>query len=151
MKVTFRSILAVALAFVVALFISVAPASAAKSKKPQTYTSDRLADIQTYAADIEAMRQRLPELQTLIQNEDWIFTRNFLHGPLGELRIKMLYLSRNLAPDVQSQANQLAKAVGTGISSIDQAAQSLDYRGAVRSYAETVRDLDSFMNLVPRG
>lgn len=145
-----RSILSIVLALLLSLVMNVASVSAAKVKAPTTYTPDQLEQIQNYAADLQAMRDRLPELANLIQKQDWIFTRNFIHGPLGELRIKMLNTARNLLPSAQKNAQKLAKSVFDDLVAIDKAAQNQDYQAAVRNYAEAVRDLDSFFTILPK-
>jgi len=52
----------------------------------------------TYTAQIEQIQQyvqtwlpydHMSELQMLIKRSDWIDVSNFIHGPLGELRLKM--------------------------------------------------------------
>src|SRR5689334_1195171 len=101
----FRSVLAVILTVVLTfLILSGNPAAAAKVAKQPVYTSAQLEQIQRYASDIEAMRVRMQELPPLMQKQKWIDVKNFIHGPLGELRATMLRASRTLAPDAQKAA-----------------------------------------------
>ncbi|HIK14127.1 MAG TPA: photosystem II protein PsbQ [Leptolyngbyaceae cyanobacterium M33_DOE_097] len=150
--VKFRAIISFLLVLVTVVVVNWgSPAAAKPPKKPTTYTTEQIQQLQAYAADVAEMRDRLPELADLIQKQNWVFVRNFIHGPLGEIRTKMLTMSRNLLPDAQKEANQLSKAVFDHLVDIDQAAASQNYKVAVRSYAETVRDLDTFLNLIPQG
>lgn len=144
----YRSILAVVFA-IITVFV-VGCSSPAPTKK-LTYTPEQISAIQSTASDLTQMRDRLPELQNLIQQEDWIFARNFIHGPLGEIRVKMSQVARDLLPDSQKQARQLAKEVANDLVDIDQAAASTNYKDAVRYYGETIKDLDAFFNLLPQG
>lgn len=146
----FRSVLAILLALVTAFMLNVGSVAAAKVKKPQTYTPAQLERIQEYASTLQATRDRLPELATLIQQQDWTFTRNFIHGPLGELRSDMSALIRNLLPDAQPSARLLAKTVFDDLIAIDTAAQAGDYKKAIRNYAETLRDFDAFTAILPK-
>ncbi len=116
-----------------------------------TYTGEQIAQIQEYVDKISEVRDRLPELQKLIQTEDWIYIRNFIHGPVGDLRVDMVNLTRNLLPKAQPQAQALAKDVFDHLVDIDQAAQTKNYKVAVRNYAQVVKDLDSFFQLIPQG
>jgi photosystem II protein PsbQ len=148
--VNFRSVIACILALVTAFLLNVGHAEAAKKvKQPPTYTAAQLEQIQVYATDIQAMRDRLPELATLITTRDWTFTRNFIRGPLGELRFQMVNLSRTLLPDAQKGAQTLSKAVFDDLIAIDLAAQDKNYQKAIRGYAETIKDFDAFLALVP--
>jgi photosystem II protein PsbQ len=145
----FRPILAVLLALVTVFMLNVGSVTAAKTKKPQVYTSEQLEQIKTYATDLQAIRDRFPELAALIQKQDWTFTRNFIHGPLGELRIQTLNLTRNLLPDAQPAALSLSKSLFSDLVAIDLAAEKGTYQPAIRNYAKSVKDLDAFLALVP--
>jgi photosystem II protein PsbQ len=149
--VKYRSIVSVLLATVVAVLMLFGnPVAEARTVKTPTYTSEQLEQIQSYASELSAIRDRLPELGDLIQKQDWVFTRNFIHGPLGDFRFKMLSLSRLLLPNAQAEANKLAKAVFDDLIAIDLAAQDRKYQPAVSSYAETLKDFDAFLQLVPK-
>ncbi|MBW4520656.1 MAG: photosystem II protein PsbQ [Scytolyngbya sp. HA4215-MV1] len=143
----YRSILAILLAFVTTLLVS---CSSPAKAKPPTYTSAQLEQIQIYQSDINAMQQRLPELATLIQKREWTNVRNFIHGPLGELRSQTSRLIRNLLPNAQPEAEKLAKNIFGRLIKIDFAAESTNYDLAIRSYGELRRDLDAFFQLLPQ-
>jgi photosystem II protein PsbQ len=150
--VKYRSVVSVLLATVIAvLMVFGNPVAQARTVKAPTYTSEQLEQIQVYASELSAIRDRLPELGDLIKQEDWVFTRNFIHGPLGDFRFKMLSLSRLLLPNAQTEARKLAKAVFDDLIAIDLAAQDRKYQSAVRGYAEIVKDFDAFLQLVPQG
>lgn len=147
----YRSVLSVLLAFALVLLLNLGAVAEAKTKaKPATYTPEQLELIQGYADELAAARDRLPELATLIQSQDWTFTRNFIHGPYGELRTTMLNLARNLLPSAQEPARKAAKAVFDNLVAIDQAAQDQNYKVAIRNYAETLRDFEAFLQLIPK-
>lgn len=148
----YRSIVALAMAFVMTLFITfVSPAEAkAKSKKAPSYTADQIETIQTYANDIDQMRSRFVELGELIEAEDWTFTRNFIHGPLGELRFKMLGIARELFPNAAKEARNLTRDVFNQLNLIDKAAVDKDYRAAKRAFNTMNSGIEQFLNLVPQ-
>lgn len=148
--IKYRSILAAVLAVVMVVLLSFSDVAEAKRiAKPPSYTSEQIAQIQAYASELSTVRDRLPELADLIQKQDWVFVRNFIRGPLGELRTKMMFVSQNLLGEDQKQARAAAKAVFDNLIAIDQAAQKEDYKLAIRNYAETLRDFDGFLNLLP--
>jgi len=65
------------------------------------------------------------ELQMLIKRSDWIDVSNFIHGPLGELRLKMTYgnlLQRPSAGEVEQRGilttwSKVSKPLKTAIQS----------------------------------
>lgn len=144
--VKYRSAIAFVLMMITVTLVSLGSVAEAK---PLSYTTVQVEERQTYAADLVALHDRLPELATLVQEENWTFVRNFIHGPLGELRTKMAYVSRNLLPSDQVKARELAKETFKNLVAIDAAAEKEDYKLAVRSLGKTVNSLDSFLALVP--
>jgi photosystem II protein PsbQ len=150
--VKLRSVLTVLLALAIVALVSFGNvAEAKKLTKPPSYSPEQIETIQEYTTELSALRDRMPELADLIQKQDWVFVRNFIRGPLGELRSKMSYLTQNLLPADQAEARKVARSVFTSLVAIDQAAQNEDYKLAIRNYSETLRDFDAFLQLVPKG
>ncbi len=152
MKSKFRSILALALTFVMVLCVTFVNPAEAKPKKgkPQTYSTEQVAEIQSYAAQVQAMRDRFGELQTLIEKEDYIFARNFIHGPLGELRTKMSFIANDLFPDAKKQAKAATKNLGNALAALDQAGAAKDYKASAKAYTNINRALDEFFSVLPQ-
>jgi photosystem II protein PsbQ len=147
----YRSIVSLAMAFVMTLFIAFASPAEAKTKgKTQSYTAEQIASIQNYASDIDGMRGRLSELGSLIEQEDWVFARNFIHGPLGELRFKMLGIARELAPDASKTAREQTKEVFNQLNLIDKAAADKDLRAAKRAFSAMNSGIEQFLSGVPQ-
>jgi len=144
-----RSVVAILLAFVASVFIN--GCSGAQVAKPLVYSAEQVQQIQGYAADLAAMRDRLPELAQQIQSQNWVDVRAFIRGPLGEIRVKMSNVSQVLFPAARQSVSQLAKSISTNLVSIDQAAQAKVYKEAIRNYAEVLRDLDALVNSLPQG
>jgi photosystem II protein PsbQ len=148
----YRSFLAAALAVVMVLFVTfVSPAEAKTKSRAQVYTADQITEIQGYAEDVNMMRDRITtDLKALVDKEDWVFTRNFIHGPLGELRLKMLTIARDLFPDAQAKARDLAKDAFTALANLDKAAADKDSRALSRSFSDLVKSLEQFDALLPQ-
>ncbi|MCC5896462.1 MAG: photosystem II protein PsbQ [Phormidium sp. BM_Day4_Bin.17] len=117
--------------------------------EPPTYTPDVVQRLESYANDIQGMRDRMGELEQLIQDRDWIYADNFIHGPLGTLRQDMSLFNRNLLPQDQSQGRELAREVSRHLEAISLAAQQADYATATKNYREMLTDLDAFLDLLP--
>lgn len=123
--------------------------SSAAEAKTLSYTPSQVEDIQTYATEVSEIRDCLPELAALIQSEDWTFVRNFIHGPLGELRTKMTYISRSLLPADQVKARAQVTETFKSFVAIDAAAEKKDYKAAIRNFGKATKSLDTFLELVP--
>lgn len=146
LRKSYRSLLAVMLTLVMTLLAS---CSSPTVTKPPTYTPDKIAQIQKYASTVTDLRETMPTLATSIQNRDWTDVGSFIHGPLGELRQKMSYLTRELLPQDQKAAREAAQDLFTRLESIDLATESGNYQKAVDNYRLAIKDFDAFLQLIP--
>ena len=145
----YRSILSLMLVIVTTFLVSCSSPSAVKL--PETYTVSQVELIRRSVPEILTLRDRMSnELQTLIQKRDWIDVSNFIHGPLGELRLEMINISRSLLPKDQELARQATRDLFDHLVKIDQAAKDGQYQRAALNYREALADVDAFLQLVPK-
>jgi len=142
-----RSIFALMMAFLMAFLVS---CSSVEAKVPTTYTAAQIQQIQRYVPTLTELRSRMDNLGTLIQKRNWIDTRTYIHGPLGDLRNTMKTVSASLLPKSQQQAVDLTKSLFADLVNIDLAAKDLDYAKVTASYQKAVNDFDSFLQLIPK-
>lgn len=142
----YRTLLSLVLA-IAAVFIvgcsSTPPAS-------PLYTPEQINLIENYEADLDDLRSRVSELPDLIDNNDWTNVRNLIHGPLGELRFKMLTIARNLSSSDQAKARDLSSEVFKYLVAIDAAAVDQSRSRAISSYDQLVGAYERFINTIPR-
>ena len=143
-----RSILSLVLAMVAVFLISCGSPTVAKA--PPTYTPAQIEQIQEYAPTLLALRDRMSEIPILIQRRDWVGVRNFIHGPLGELRLKMTYITRNLLPTEQKTARQITRQLFDDLVKVEQSIEENSTQGAVRNYQAAFADINKFVDLVPK-
>jgi len=143
-----RSILALILVLITTFLVSCS--SAPTAKIPDTYTSEKISQLQVYIEPIDAARQKLATLQKLIADKNWVDVDTFIHGPLGQLRKDMLGLSRNLLVKDQKQAANLAKTVFGHFERLGAAAKDRNATAAVSHFRDAVEDFDAFLNLIPK-
>jgi photosystem II protein PsbQ len=143
-----RSLLSLILVIVTTFFLTWGNFTPAAVAAPST-TAAQAPQIEQYVPKIEALRDRMGELQQLIQQRDWIFVGNFIHGPLAELRLDMNYVTRSLPKKNQAAARQITRDLFTHLVNIDQAAGSGNSIKAASNYAAALADIDKFLQLVP--
>ncbi|WP_346292114.1 photosystem II protein PsbQ [Sphaerothrix gracilis] len=143
----YRSFTSLLIAAIAVLTIS---CSSAQQAAAPTYTSTQIEQIQAYSPRVVALRERIPELKAYIQDQDWINVQTFVHGPLGELRARMNRLARQLLPQDQAKANELAKDLYNHLVAIDEAAVARNISVAKRQYQQAIEDFDAFLELVPQ-
>ena len=141
-----RSIVAWVMALLVAFL-----ASCSSPTPPPTYSDAQLQKIELYAGGIQTLRDRMSELESLIQKEEWINVDTFIHGPLGDLRSKTTYLTQSLLlPKDKTPVLDAAKEIFEDLEDIDVAAAEGDKKQALSEYKEAVADFDTFLGLVPK-
>ncbi len=144
----FRPLISVLLVFISVFIVSCGDGSQAKAP---TYSPEQIAQIQTTNKNLTVLRDRFPELATMIQERDWNNVKSFIHGPLGDIRTRMAGLSRELLPGSKEKALAVSKEIFTHLNKIDEAAGAQDYKVAIRNYGEALKDFETFSNLIPQG
>lgn len=144
---SYRSILALILALVTTFLVSCGSPTAVK---PPTYTAEQIAQIQQLASTVAAVRDKMPILEQKIQNQNWTDVSTYIHGPLGELRRNVSYLTRELLPKDQKAANQAGKDLFNRLQNIDTASIKGDYQLAVQNYQAALKDFDHLLQSPPK-
>ena len=143
----FRPLISLLLVFVSVFVVSCSDGS--KAKAP-TYSTAQITQIQLANKGLTALRDRLPELSTLIEKRDWNNVKTFIHGPLGDIRTRMAGLAKELLPGTKEQASAIGKEVFGHFNKIDTAAGDNDYKAAILNYNEALKDLEAFSKLLPQ-
>jgi photosystem II protein PsbQ len=144
---SYRSILALILALVTTFLVSCGSPTAVKAP---TYTAEQIAQIQQLASTVAALRDKMPILEQKIQNQNWTDVGTYIHGPLGELRRNVSYLTRELLPKDQKAANEAGKDLFSRLLNIDTASTKGDYQQAVQNYQAALKDFDDLLQSIPK-
>jgi len=145
----YRSFLSLILVILATFLIGCSSPSTATV--PSTYSSAQIQQIQQYISEIQSLRDRASkEIPSLVERKDWIDIGNFVHGPLGELRLTMNYMTRNLLPQDRSKAKQITRDFFNNLVGVDQAAQQRDVQKVLLNAREAIVDIDSFLQLLPQ-
>jgi photosystem II protein PsbQ len=141
-----RSILPLILVLITTFIVS---CSSPVTVAPPTYTPEKIAQLEQLLTPIQEARESLTTLQGFIEQQEWIDTDTFIHGPLGRLRQDMRNASLSLLPKDEPKATELAKEVFSHIERLDVAAKARNSRAAEDQYLEAIKDFDAFLNLFP--
>jgi photosystem II protein PsbQ len=141
-----RPFLSVVLVLITTLLVSCGDA---KVSIPTTYTDAQISRLQTLSAPITAAKEDLSTLGSMIESENWVDTRTFIHGPLGGARKTMTYVANTLLVKDRGAANQLAKDFFGDLEDLDVAAKNKDYDSATIAFRKAVNDIDAYLELIP--
>ena len=110
---------------------------------------DDLAVIRRQAAAFEATKSRLPDLARLVSEEDWVFTRNLLHGPMQEVGREMSYINQRLDRSKRKDADKIARKLKVALADLDEAARLQDSSRLQRSYSNLAASFDAYSDVIP--
>ncbi len=138
------------LMLVLAVVLSVSLAACdGPSKAAATISPDNLAAIERQAEGFLAARDRLPELATLVNERNWVFTRNLIHGPMQEVSREMLYINRLLLPADQPEAEARANKLKTALAQLDEAARLQDGEALRKAYIKVASGFGLYAQVLP--
>ena len=118
--------------------------------KAPTYAAETLTRIQLASTGVAKITDRLPELASYIDKQDWNNTRSFIHGPLGDLRTRLVGISKELLPADRTKSLELGKEIFGHLNKIDTAAADNNQAIAATNYTEALKDLAAFNELLPK-
>ena len=139
-----RRLAAFCLCIALALGLITPAASLADPIKPAD-----LAVIRRQAAAFKTAEQRLPELVLLVDNDDWTYTRNMIHGPMQEVGREMLYINQRLGREERKQASKLASNLKNALADLDEAARLQDSSCMQKALSAVVSGFEAYSEIIP--
>ena len=132
-----------------ALCFGLAACDGSANAKPATISPEDMAVIRRQVEGFTAARERLPELAKLVEERDWTFTRNLIHGPMQEVGREMLYINQRLLPQDRAEANKLATSLKDAMADLDEAARLQDSAKLQKSYDDLETDFANYAAVIP--
>ena len=136
------------LALVVVMSFGLAACDGATAKAT-SLSADDIAAIERQAEGFLAARDRLPELATLVNEKDWTFTRNVIHGPMQEVGRQMLYINQRLLPGDRPEAVKRADALKAALADLDEAARLQDGTKLSKAYIKVASGFGLYAQVLP--
>ncbi len=123
--------------------------NAAMAAPASNFSDSQIAQISKARNQITSAQDRLGELGDYINAQDWTYTGNFIHGPLGDLRREAATINRNLPAKEQKEARKQAKQMMSLVERIDAASKDKNASQASRNFAKLEDSFEGFLSLVP--
>jgi len=137
------------LALVVVLSFSVVACSGNQAATPPSLSPETISAITRQAEGFLAARDRLPDLAELVNNRNWVFTRNLIHGPMQEVSRQMLYINRLLLPSEQAEAKERAADLKDAMAELDEAARLQDGEALRKAYIKVASGFGLYAQILP--
>ena len=132
-----------------ALCFGLAACDGGANATPATISPDDMAVIRRQVEGFSAARDRLPELSKLVEERDWTFTRNLIHGPMQEVSREMLYINQRLLPQDRAEAKDLATSLKNALADLDEAARLQDAAKLQKAYDELESGFANYATVIP--
>ena len=132
-----------------ALCFGLAACDGGANATPATISPDDMAVIRRQVEGFTAARDRLPELSKLVEERDWTFTRNLIHGPMQEVSREMLYINQRLLPQDRAEAKNLATSLKDALADLDEAARLQDAAKLQKAYDELESGFANYATVIP--
>ena len=131
------------------LCFGLAACDGAQSRKPPTISDADMALIERQAEGFLAARNRLPELAELVNERNWVFTANLIHGPMQEVGREMSYINQRLLPADRPEANKLAQNLKTAMAQLDEATKLQDADKLRKAYIQVASGFGRYAQVLP--
>ncbi len=139
------SLLAVALV----LSVSLVSCSGDQTRKAPTISPEDMTLIARQTEGFLAAKERLPELADLVNERNWVFTRNLIHGPMQDLGRQMLYINQRLLPADRAEAAKRATKLKASLAKLDEAARLQDGENLRKDYIKVATGFSSYAEVIP--
>lgn len=138
-----------ALGLALALCLGLAACDGSQGKKPPSISPEDMALIERQAEGFLAARNRLPELAALVNDRNWVFTANLIHGPMQEVGREMSYINQRLLPADRPEAEKRAAALKTAFAQLDEAAKLQDGDKLRKAYIKVASGFGLYAQVLP--
>ena len=131
------------------LCFGLAACDGGQSRKPPTISDVDMALIERQAEGFLAARNRLPELAELVNERNWVFTANLIHGPMQEVGREMSYINQRPLPADRPEANKLAQNLKTAMAQLDEATKLQDGDKLRKAYIQVASGFGRYAQVLP--
>ena len=133
----------------VCLCFGLAACSGNGNAKPATISPEDMAVIRRQAEGFTQAQERLPDLAALVNQRDWTFTRNLIHGPMQEVGREMLFINQSLDRTERKNADKLARSLKDALAGLDEAARLQDAGQMQKAYGSLAASFDAYSDIIP--
>ena len=131
------------------LCFGLAACSGNGNAKPATISPEDMAVIRRQAEGFTQAQERLPDLAALVNQRDWTFTRNLIHGPMQEVGREMLFINKSLDRTERKNADKLSRSLKDALAGLDEAARLQDAGQMQKAYGNLAASFDAYSDVIP--
>ena len=134
---------------VAVLCLGLAACDGSQGRKAPSISPADMALIERQAEGFLSARNRLPELASLVNERNWVFTANLIHGPMQEVGREMSYINQRLLPADRPEAEKRATALKTALAQLDEACRLQDGDKLRKAYIKVASGFGLYAQVFP--
>lgn len=101
--------------------------------------------VQIYTDSLQSLRDRFPELEPLIEAQNWNGIQTFIRGPLGELGVRINRLENALPKAEKTKIDFANRNLQDHLKRLDVAASQKNVKAAAAAYEAALKDFDQIL------
>jgi photosystem II protein PsbQ len=104
--------------------------------------------VEIYVSKLQTLRDRFDKLGTYVQDSNWGTIKTYIHGPLGEIRTDISFVTRRLSAENKTAAKAITKNLFSNLVKLDVAASDRNPLTVNTSYLQARKDFDQLLDLL---
>lgn len=96
---------------------------------------------------LQELEQQVTQLQSLVDAEDWLEIRSYIHGPMGLTRKNLTGLAVTLPKEQKQEVIRLTRELGRSLEKLDFAAKGYNQPQVEAAQAKVRKALDDLESL----
>ena len=94
-------------------------------------------------SQVTKLQSQVETLQEYVEGEEWLEIRSFIHGPMGQVRRQLFFISQKLPKSAQASLADEIEAVSETLNVMDEAAGNYSKNRLVKAQKELTEAVEA--------
>ena len=94
-------------------------------------------------SQVTKLQSQVEILQDLVKGEEWLEIRSFIHGPMGQVRRQLFFISQKLPKSMQASLEDEIEAVSETLNVMDEAAENYSKNRLIKAQQELAQAVEA--------
>ncbi|MGK7910506.1 MAG: hypothetical protein AB4050_03340 [Synechococcus sp.] len=94
-------------------------------------------------SQVTKLQSQVETLQKYVEGREWLEIRSFIHGPMGQVRRQLFFISQKLPKSMQASLEDEIEAVSANLNIMDEAAGNYSENRLVKAQKELAQAVEA--------
>ncbi|MEL7085926.1 MAG: hypothetical protein AAF268_01345 [Cyanobacteria bacterium P01_A01_bin.3] len=94
-------------------------------------------------SQVTKLQSQVETLQEYVEGREWLEIRSFIHGPMGQVRRQLFFISQKLPKSMQASLEDEIEAVSANLNVMDEAAENYSEKRLVNAQKELAQAVEA--------